>query len=233
MAGAEKPGGGEGAPFLRTPLPPSARPQRYGRYVGLLGLLIVVLITINTIVTRPNSAHGVPVGEQAPPFAVPLAAGTLEGAADVATRPDQGQAGRVPACQERGPQILNICELYEKGPVALALFVQGESCANVVSQMQSLAHEHPGVRLAAVAIRGEHGPLRRLIREHGIAYPVGIDSDGALAALYHLASCPQVNFISRGGRVQEPALLGGEVAGGLPPRLAALEASSRSTGAGG
>ena len=68
-------------------------------------------------------------GEQLPPFAVPLALGSLNGDADTATHAFEGAAGRVPACNERGSQILNICELYEGAPVVLALFVDSGSCA--------------------------------------------------------------------------------------------------------
>ena len=42
---------------------------------------------------------------------------------------------------------------------------------------------------------------------------MGIDSDGALAALYKVASCPQVTFAYPGGEVQSGALLGATLAG--------------------
>src|ERR1700730_12083746 len=91
---------------MSTPEP--ASPPRYGRYVGLLALVIVALITVNTIVTKPNGDKGIDPARPLPPFAVPLALGNLVGDADIATTADQGAAGRVPACQERGPQILNV-----------------------------------------------------------------------------------------------------------------------------
>src|ERR1700761_2754018 len=103
------------------------RTPRYGGYVGLLVAVILVLITINTIVTKPNGVKGLAPGEQVPPFAVPLALGTLNGDADTATHANEGAAGRVPACKERGAQILNVCELYEGAPVVLALFVDSGS----------------------------------------------------------------------------------------------------------
>jgi hypothetical protein len=186
-----------------------SRPEpRYGRYVGLLGLVILVLITINTVLTKPNGARGIEPGYAVPPFAVPLALGSLTGAADVATRPNDGAAGRVPACAERGPQILNICELYERGPVVLALFVDADSCPAVLSDMQALAPAFAGVGFAAVAIKGERGSLLRLIRERGLSrVQVGFDDEGVLASLYKVASCPQVSFVLPGGDVQSPALL--------------------------
>src|ERR1700757_2724356 len=101
---------------------------RYGPWVGGLGLGILGLITLNTILTPSHGAVGLVPGERMPPFAVPLASGTLQGSADVATRPNEGSAGKVPACAERGPQILNVCQLYERGPVVLALFVDSGGC---------------------------------------------------------------------------------------------------------
>ena len=63
----------------------------------------------------------------------------------------------MPACEVRGPQILNICQLYERGPVVLALFVDAGSCADVLGDMQALAPSFPEVRFAAVAIKGGRG----------------------------------------------------------------------------
>lgn len=213
---------------MSTPEP--ASPPRYGRYVGLLALVIVALITVNTIVTKPNGDKGIEPGHPLPPFAVPLALGNLVGDADIATSADQGAAGRVPACQERGPQILNVCQLYERGPVVLALFVDSGSCAAVVSDLQALVASFPGVRFAAVAIRGERAGLRRLVRTHGLSLPVGVDRDGALAGLYKVASCPQLTFAYPGGIVQSSAILNRPAPATLRARVSALLAASRARG---
>jgi len=204
---------------LRTP--------RYGRYAGLLGLLILILIVIDVGLVKPSGITGIPPGQRLAPFAVPLAAGSLSGDADIATHADEGAAGRVPACAERGPQILNICQLYEQGPVVLALFVDAGSCPAILSDMQALKPSFPGVRFAAVAIKGERGPLRRLIRSRELTMPVGIDSDGALAGLYKVASCPQVSFAYPGGVVQSKALLYRPPLAGLRARVSELVAAAR------
>lgn len=188
----------------RSALPPS---PRYGRWVAVLGVIIVVLVAINGAVTKPNGAGGIAPGQPLAPFALPLVTGSLKGDADIATHRDQGQAGKVPACSERGARILNICQLYEQGPVVLALFVDGAGCANVLSEMQTLTRRFPDVRFAAVSIKGNRAQLRGLVRTRHLSFPVGIDEDGALAILYKLASCPQVNFAGRGGVVQSKALL--------------------------
>jgi hypothetical protein len=210
--------------------PEPRRTPRYGGYAGLLAILILVLITINTLVTKPNGVKGIEPGQPMAPFAVPLASGTLTGDADTATRANEGAAGRVPACSERGAQILNICELYEKSPVVLALFVDAGSCPAVLSDLQTLSASFPGVRFAAVAIKGGRDQVKRLIGTRGLTFPVGLDSDGALAALYKVASCPQVTFAYPGGVVQSKALLARPSPATLRARVSALVAASRARG---
>ena len=209
---------------------PTRRTPRYGGYVGVLVVLILVLITINTVVTKPNGVKGLAPGEQMPPFAVPLALGSLTGDADTARHADEGAAGRVAACQERGPQILNVCELYEGAPVVLALFVDGGSCPAVLGDMQALSASFAGVRFAAVAIKNSRSQIRKLIRSRALTLPVGLDNDGALAALYKVATCPQVTFAYPGGEVQSRALLSRPARATLRRRVAALVAASRARG---
>ncbi|HEY4896722.1 MAG TPA: hypothetical protein VII01_11590 [Solirubrobacteraceae bacterium] len=217
---------------MSRPEPPpgpgrDAGEPHYGRYVGALGIAILVFITINTIVTKPNGATGIPPGQAAAPFAVPLVQSTLNGAADVATRPDEGAAGRVPACKLRRADILNICQLYEHNPVVLALFVDAGSCPGVLSDLQTLSREFPAVRFAGVAIKGDRGGLRTLMRSRGLSIPIGIDSDGALAVLYKTASCPQLSFIYPGGIIESGALLRRVSLPELRRRVRRLVADSR------
>jgi hypothetical protein len=208
----------------------SVRGPRYGRYVLLLALLIIVAITINTINTRPNGVTGLKPGEKLPPFAVPLVRGTLDGDANVATAPHQGSAGEVPACSVRGPQVLNICELSEHGPVVLALFVNSGSCPAVLGDMQRLSGEYPQVRFAAVAVKEGRAPLRKLVRSRGLTFPIGFDKDGWLVPLYKDASCPQITFAYPGGEVQSDTLLHRPSAAQLRSRVGQLLAASRARG---
>ena len=208
---------------------PRAGP-RYGRYVGLLALVILLLITINTIVTKPNGAKGIEPGRALPPFAVPLVLGDLSGDADIAARAGEGARGSVAACQERGPQILNMCQLYERGPVVLALFIDAGSCAAILGDLQALAPSFPGVQFAAVALKGDRRQLRRLVRSRGLRMPVGIDRDGSLLALYKVATCPQATFAYPGGVVESPALLSRPPIATLRARVRELVAASRARG---
>jgi hypothetical protein len=203
---------------------------RYGRYLAAAAAILFVVVTVETLVTRQSGLRGVEAGHMLPPFAVPLALGDLKGDADIATRANGGSAGRVPACSERGPQILNICQLYERGPVVLALFVNGGSCPGVLSDLQALSPSFPGVRVAAVAIKGNRDALRRLVRSLALTFPVGIDSDGALATLYKLVSCPQVTFAYPGGVVQSAAIQTRPSRAALRRRLSELVTAARARG---
>jgi hypothetical protein len=206
-------------------------PRRYGRYIGVLGLVILVLITINTALTKPNGAKGIEPGHAIPPFAAPLAAGHLNGDVNIATHAHEGSAGNTPACDVRGRGVLNVCELYARGPLVLALFVDSDPCPAVLDDMQALAGAFVGVSFAAVAIKGERGPLLKLMRKHGLtSVRVGFDSDGVLAGLYKVASCPQVSFVLPGGVVQSPALLVTPSRATLRARVAELVAAARARG---
>lgn len=208
----------------------SSPERRYGRWVGVIALVFLALVTLNTVLTPPNGAGGIAPGKTMAPFAVPLAGSDLRGDANVATHADDGEAGHRPACAVRGPRILNICQLYEEGPVVLALFVDGGGCAKVLGEMQTLVPDFPAVRFAAVSIKGERSALRALVRHDGLTFPVGIDEDGALVALYKVASCPQLTFSLPGGVVQSKALLGAPTPAVLRARVVELLAAARARG---
>lgn len=203
---------------------------RYGRVTGALALLALLGILLSALLGSAGDLRGIAPGSRIPVFAAPLAIGSLSGDVNIATRPHQGQAGDRPACGVRGAQVLNVCQLYEGAPLVLALFIDGGSCANVLRQLQALAPAFPRVRFAAMAIKGETQPIRRLIADERLTFPVGLDRDGILVQLYRVATCPQVNFVYPGGVVQAPALLGTSTQAQLRRRVAALLAGARARG---
>lgn len=204
------------APVERSPRP-EERPTRPGaaavaattpRYlwvVGVAALVLVAVLVVNTLQDGPGrGARGVPDGDVMPPFAVPLALSDLDGDANYATEAGAGEAGDRPACDVRGPEILNGCALRERGPLVLAFFAtRGDRCIAELDAMERARRQVPGVQFAAVAIRGDRDELRSLVRDHGWGFPVGYDRDGALANVYHVQVCPQLTFARRGGRVTE------------------------------
>jgi hypothetical protein len=174
--------------------------RRPGALIGVLVLAVMVYIVLNTLRTEGPGSRGVPAGEPLPPFAAPLALSDLDGDANVSGR----------ACSVRGAKILNVCELYERGPVALAFFAEpSERCDDAVDALDRLRSRHPDVQFAAVAIRGDRDHLRERIRAAGWRLPVGWDRDGAVANAYAVAVCPVVTLARRGGTV-EKTLLGSQ-----------------------
>jgi hypothetical protein len=187
-----------------VPRPPGA--SRYGWFVGVVIVLFLAYVSINTLRTNDTQrSTGPAAGHKLAPFAAPLATGSLDGDTNVATRKTTGTAaGQRYACDVRGPQILNICQLAERGPVALAfLATRGGRCVNALDVLERLRGAYPKVQFAAVAIKGDRDGLRRTIRSHAWGFPVGYDRDGVLANLYGVAVCPQITLADRGGKIRQ------------------------------
>jgi AhpC/TSA family len=166
--------------------------NRPGLIAGVLALAVIAYISYNSIVTEGPGSRGVEAGTDLPDFAVPLALSGLEGDANVSGE----------ACEVRGEDVLNVCELAERGPVVLAFFAEPEErCDDQVDVVDGLRSRFPDVQFAAVAIRGDRDDLRERVRERGWELPVGHDRDGAVANSYAVAVCPQITFARRGGEV--------------------------------
>ena len=184
-------------------------PARRGAWiVGLVSVVFLAYVAYTTFTTDSVASRGVAPGASLPPFAVPLATSGLEDAfANVATAPGQGQAGNTPACEVRGPRVLNVCALAERGPVVLAfLATRAADCTGALDVMEAARAEHPGVQFAAVSLGGDIEDTAQLVRANDWSFPVGWDQDGVLANLYSVAVCPQVTFAAFGGEVQETAI---------------------------
>jgi hypothetical protein len=175
-----------------------------GWLVGAVAVVVLAYITLNTLRTEGLNPRGLERGAELPPFAMQLAESATEDEdANIATRPGSGPAGDVPACEVRGPDILNVCELAERGPFVLAFVVtDAGDCADQVDVLDRVALRFPRVGFAAVAVREDLGDLRRTLRERGWRVPVGYDHDGAVASLYGVgAVCPLFTFAGGDRRV--------------------------------
>ena len=186
--------------------PPAATPARRRAVTWIAGVAAVfalTYITLNTVRTDAPGSRGVAAGSRLPAFAAPLALSGLEGDANLATGPGSGQQGERPACEVRGPDILNSCELAERGPVVLAFVaVRSDACTRQVDALERIRSGYPDVRFAAVAIRGDRDELRTVVRRRGWKLPVAHDGDGAVANAYAVAICPTITFARRGGNVE-------------------------------
>ena len=177
-----------------------------GWLVGVVAVVVLAYITVNSL--RTEALEPLARGTRLPSFAVPLAESANDRDANVFPGPGRGPDDEPPACTVRGPEVLNVCELAERGPVVLAWVVTGlGECARQVDVLDRVAARVPGVSFAAIAVRDDRQQVRRLIRDRGWSIPVGYDHDGAAANAYGLgAVCPLLTFAGRDGRVERSEL---------------------------
>lgn len=220
----------------RRPLLPT---HRRAWVVGIAGVLVAGFLVIGS--TRPAGpgAVGPASGAQAPPFAVVLATSGVECDSDddpcdanvaVDSGAGGGEAGGRPACEVRGPTVLNLCELTGRGPLVLGLMAtRVAGCVASFDGLQALPGRHPGLQVALVSIRGDLDDLREVVAARRWSFPVGWDRDGALAGLYGVVTCPYVVALRRGGRVGA-TLLGSFSPADLERQAERVVAASRAAG---
>ena len=151
------------APRLRRPM--KARP---GLLLAVFVVALLGWVTLNSVATETAGSEGLQAGDPLPPFAMPLTTSTCRGRCDanVATEAGQGAAGARPACEVRGPHILNSCELAEGGPFVLAfVFEPVERCRAQIPVLERVAARHRDVKFRIVAVRSDAQNARSLRRE--------------------------------------------------------------------
>ena len=202
--------------------PRGARSRLPGLILLLAGFLLLVVVGLNTLRTEGVSSTGPAKGDDLPPFAAPLVLSDVEGDVNLAREPDQGAAGKRPACEVRDAGVLNSCDLFAGRPAVLAFLAAGERrCVDELDALDRALRSRPSVRAAAIAVRGDRGDLRAVVRDGDWSFPVAHDRDGALANVLGVAVCPQLTFVLPGGRVHDSVV--GEIgAAGLGTRLDAL-----------
>ena len=172
--------------------------KRPGLLIAVFAVALLGWVTLNSVATETAGSEGLQAGDALPPFAMPLSTSPCRGRCDanVATRPDQGAAGARPACQVRGPQVLNSCELAEGGPFVLAfVFEPVQRCRDAAAGARARRGAPPRRQFRVVAVRADAAAARGL----GADLPVGYDHDGAVANEYAVVVCPTITFV-RGGR---------------------------------
>jgi hypothetical protein len=174
---------------------------RAGWIAGVAIVLGLGYITLNTLRTEGQGGKGVPPGAPLPPFAAPLAVSALKGDANVAVA---AQDGRPAACDVRGPDVVNSCQMVQRGPAVIAFFItRSERCHRQIDVLDRLRERFPHVSFAAVAIRGDRDDVRAAVRDRRWRLPVAWDHDGAVANAYAVSVCPTLVLARRGGKVLE------------------------------
>ena len=217
--------------------------DRYSLGVGLLFLVLVAIATIHTL--SGGGGEGTLGLDRQPPrwplpeFAVPAAAGPLEGDANVAQDdcesaavPCPEGAERRPACAIGTPGAIRVCDLFDRPLVLSFWFTKGGDCAEQQDIVDSVYRRYRGkVNFLSLDVHDDRDTVRELIRQHGWRMPVGYDRDGAVASLYRVGGCPTVAYAFPGGTLQS-AGIGNLTVPLLSRRVRALLAATRRAEAG-
>lgn len=179
------------------PTQPSAYARRYRSIIGILGLGLVIVFSVLQFVSRGVGSTGVPPGQRLHFFAAPLAASTLNGAANL-----------TPPCTlaRHDPRALNVCLLAKRGPLVLAFYVTGSSsCQHQVDALQAVSRRFSSrrVQFAALAVGASHAKVAGEVRSRHWTIPVAYDADGRVGALYGVSVCPLIELAKRGGVVTD------------------------------
>jgi hypothetical protein len=222
----------------RRTLGPAPRPGRgYSTAVGLIFLALIVIVTLNTISSGDRGILGLdettadqPLAE----FAVPVAVSNLEGDANVAQDdcesdqlPCPADQRRTPACGVRGPNVLRVCDYFDRPLVVSFWFSQGGDCEDQQDVVSEVSQRYRGrVGFLSIDVRDGRDSVRELVRERGWRMPVGYDHDGAVSTLYRIGGCPTFVYAYPGG-ILESASIGELDASQLSARVDDLLAATR------
>lgn len=210
--------------------------DRYSIFVGLAFVALVLIATFNTLGGEESGTLGIDNVERRwplPEFAVPAAAGELEGDANVAQDdcetsqvPCPEDARRTSACAIESPGAIRVCDHFGRPLVISFWFTEGD-CVAQQDVVDAVAERYRGrVGFLSLDVRGDRDTLRDLLREHGWRMPVGFDRDGAVASLYGVGGCPTFAYVYPGGTLQD-ASIGILDAAGLSARVERLLGATR------
>jgi len=191
--------------------------DRYSLIVGLIFAAVIIVATINTLGGKDEETLGLDKLEARwplPEFAVPRAAGQLEGDANVAQddcetsgTPCPRSARRKAACQITTPGAIRICDYFGRPLVISFWFSRGGNCVEQQDVVNRVNRRYGGkVSFLSIDIRDDRDTVRDLIRRHGWEMPVGYDRDGAVGSLYRIGGCPTFAYAYPGGTLQDASI---------------------------
>jgi hypothetical protein len=191
-----------------------------GRYSVVAGLLFAAVIAIALLSTLGSKDEGtLGLDELAsrwplPEFAVPRAAGALEGDANVAQddcetsqTPCPPGARRASACRIPSAGAIRVCDLFDRPLVLSFWFSHGGNCGRQQDAVDRVYARYRGrVSFLSLDVRDDRDTVRDLIRRRRWRMPVGYDRDGAVAALYRIGGCPTFAYAYPGGTLQDASI---------------------------
>ena len=190
---------------------PPERPRPSSRYAWLVGVaffIIVVVAAINAIPDAGEGTRGPRPGTTLRPFAAPNARSGLDFDANLcARRPCNERIGKRPACEVRGPRVVNLCDLRRDALVLTFIFDRAADCYPQADRVQRTMRGVPGARFAIVYFsRKKPHEVKRIVERRRWTMPVALDRDGAIVNLYGVGGCPITIFAGPGGKVRETLL---------------------------
>lgn len=213
------------------------------RYSIAVGAIFAALIAVALLNTVGEDSGTLGLDEQPPrwplpEFAVPAAAGELEGDANVAQDdcetsrlPCPAGERRPPACRVRDPGAIRVCDFFDR-PLVLSFWFARGGCA-AQQDVVDRVHARYGGRAGFLSldVRDDRDTVRELVRRRGWRMPVGYDRDGAVASLYRVGGCPTFAYVYPGGTLWSAGI--GELsAAGLEARVRGLLRATRRAQAG-
>jgi hypothetical protein len=193
---------------------------RYPVFVGIAFVVLIAYATYNTITNDDDGLLGAEPGERGralAEFAVPDVRGTVEQDANVfqddcetASNPCPEDAQRVPACEIDVPEVLRVCDYFDR-PLAISFwFTGGADCLVEQDAFDAAARRFAGrMNFLSINVRDEIDEVRQIVAERGWEVPVGWDRDGAVSNIYRVGVCPTLALAYPGG-VLESAEIGTE-----------------------
>ncbi|HEX5956657.1 MAG TPA: hypothetical protein VFY37_12025 [Solirubrobacterales bacterium] len=188
--------------------------SRYSAFVGLAFIALIVIAAINTFESNEGGVLGADetqVGEPLPEFAVPELIGGEDADANVyqddcesSEVPCPADEQRTPACRIDVPNVIRICDLFDRPLVLSFWFSTPAECPPTQDAVDNAARRYGGrVNFLSLAVRGDREELADIVAERGWELQVGWDRDGAVSNLYRVGVCPTVAFVLPGGILSE------------------------------
>ena len=188
----------------------------YSLFVGAAFVTLIAVVLFNTLGGADDTLLGAggDRGLAAAQFAVPEALGSVEGDANVfqdncesSEIPCPEGRRRTPACEVEGPEIIRVCDLFDR-PLAISFwFTRGADCLPTQDLVDRVAARYRGrVNFLSLNVGDDREEVREIVRDRGWRIPVGYDADGAVSNLYRIGGCPTVAFLYPGGILQGAAV---------------------------
>lgn len=212
--------------------------DRYSIVVGLIFLALVAVASLHTLGGGGGGGGTLGIDFEPPrwplpQFAVPEAAASLEGDANVdqddcesSALPCPADARRDPACEIGAAGAIRVCDFFDLPLVISFWFTKGGDCAAQQNVVDAAYRRYRGrVNFLSIDVRDDRETVRDLVSEHGWEMPVGYDRDGAVAGLFRVGGCPTLAYVYPGGTLQS-ASVGDLTVAGLEARVRRLLAAT-------